>query len=230
MEPGTKAYLLREGGKVVSAFVKLQLGRSKTSTGDRPAESEAQASQAAATTEAITATAQAQVFDLPTSDETINILKRRLAKELYRAELDLSGGLRIAGKPCDCLSDKHTLGIEATAEELISKEPTNQIYQEIIDWIPRNRSKLTVAAIAGGDYKGEYPKMANEFYHFRKRVMGTTDLLAMIEPQDTFTRQPASEGSFGLEEAKKLASEEAAREVERQWQAVKPGKETSDGL
>jgi len=40
--------------------------------------------------------------ELPTPEETTSELKRRLAKELYRAELDLSGGLRIAGKPCDC--------------------------------------------------------------------------------------------------------------------------------
>ena len=63
---------------------------------------------------------------LPTPEETTQELKRRLGKELYRAELDLSNKLRIAGKPCDCLDAKHTLGLEAVAEELIAQEPSNR--------------------------------------------------------------------------------------------------------
>lgn len=41
-------------------------------------------------------------MDMPTTAETVADLKRRLGKELYRMELDLAGGGRIAGKPCDC--------------------------------------------------------------------------------------------------------------------------------
>ena len=52
---------------------------------------------------------------LPTTEERHRPeLRRRLGKELYRMELDLMGGGRIAAKPCDCLSHKHTLGLEAT--------------------------------------------------------------------------------------------------------------------
>ncbi len=121
--------------------------------------------------------------ELPTPEETTSELKRRLAKELYRAELDLSGGLRIAGKPCDCLDSKHTLGLEAAAEELIAQEPTNPVYTEILQWIKNNHPKVTIEAIVSGQYDEEYPRMASEFKGFRKRIMGTTALTAMIAPR-----------------------------------------------
>jgi hypothetical protein len=145
---------------------------------------------------------------LPTTEETRQVLRRRLAKELYRAELDLAGGLRIAGKPCDCLDSKHSLGLEATAEELISSEPDNPVYQEILVWLKQNHPKVSIEAIASGQYEKEYPSMAGQFREFRKRIMGTTALTAMIEPKE----------QISLEEAKKLAAEEAAREVEKRWQ------------
>ena len=146
---------------------------------------------------------------LPTGEETSGVLKRRLAKELYRAELDLSGGLRISGKPCDCLDTKHTLGLEATAEELIAQEPDNPVYTEIIQWIQTNRPKLTIASIVSGQFDGEYPRMAAQFKSFRKTIMGTTSLIMMTEEEPPLT----------LEEAKRLASNEAEREVEKRWQS-----------
>jgi hypothetical protein len=121
-------------------------------------------------------------FELPTTEETTAELKRRLAKELYRAELDLSSKLRIAGKPCDCLDSKHTLGLEAAAEELIAQEPGNPVYTEILQWIKNNHPKVTIEAIVSGKYDSEYPQMAAEFKGFRKRIMGTTSLTAMVTP------------------------------------------------
>jgi hypothetical protein len=144
---------------------------------------------------------------LPTTEETRQVLRRRLAKELYRAELDLAGGLRISGKPCDCLDSKHSLGLEATAEELISSEPDNPVYQEILVWLQDNRPKLTIEAISSGQHDNEYPQMAAQFRGFRKRIMGTTALTAMIEPK----------ARVNLEEAKKMAAEEATRRVEETW-------------
>lgn len=123
-------------------------------------------------------------FQLPTTEETTAELKRRLAKELYRAELDLSNKLRIAGKPCDCLESKHTLMLEAAAEELIASEPDNPVYFEIIDWIKQNQLKVTIEAISTGKYDEEYPRMAAEFKGFRKRLLGSTSLTAMIEPKE----------------------------------------------
>lgn len=152
---------------------------------------------------------------LPTRDETTITLKRRLAKELYRAEQDLEENLLIAGKPCDCLDSKHTLGMEATAEELIPQEPDNPVYIEILQWIEENRPKVTREATASGQFKAEYPQMAAKFKEFRKRILGTESITAMIE----------SEKPLSLEEAKQLAREEADKEVERLWQSpeARPG-------
>lgn len=154
----------------------------------------------------------ASKVDLPTHGETTRVLKRRLAKELYKAELDLASGLLIADKPCDCLDVKHTLFLEATSEELIPQEPDNTVYREIIQWIKDNQHKVTIEAIRAGTYKEEYPGMAAKFKEFRKRVMGTTALSAMVATEETFT----------LEDAKKIAAAEAEKEVERQWKKEVP--------
>jgi len=148
---------------------------------------------------------------LPTSEETTAELKRRLARELYRAELDLASKLRIAGKPCDCLDHKHTLGLEATAEELVSQDPGNTVYLEILDWVKTNRPKVTIEAILTGRYDEEYPHMASQFKDFRKRVVGTAAFSALGEVALPIT----------LEQAKKLAADEAAKEVERVWSSQK---------
>jgi len=113
--------------------------------------------------------------NLPTTEETVVELKRRLGKELYRFELDLVGGCKIAGRACDCCGDKHNFGIEATAEELIpmDRDPT---YGEVISWLNANRGKMTVEASASGIYDAEYPEMARQIQEFRKRVMGTEGL------------------------------------------------------
>jgi len=110
----------------------------------------------------------------PTGTETIIVLKRDLAKELYKAELDLARKLRIFGKPCDCLDSKHGLKLEASCEELIPYEPNNQIYNQIMDWYQRNRNKFTYEAIASGKYDEEYAGMAAELKAYRKGLMGTT--------------------------------------------------------
>ncbi|GAH71010.1 unnamed protein product, partial [marine sediment metagenome] len=157
--------------------------------------------------EAATVPALAARYDLPTSEETAQALKRRLGKELYRAELDLSNKLRIAGKPCDCLESKHTLLLEAAAEELIAQEPDNPVYFEIIDWIKQNQPKVTIEAISTGKYDDEYPHMAAEFKGFRKRILGTTVRTAMVEPKE----------QISLEQAKKIAAEEVVKEVEEKW-------------
>ena len=42
-----------------------------------------------------------EAIDMPTTAETVDELRRRLAKELYRMELDLVGGGRIPNRACD---------------------------------------------------------------------------------------------------------------------------------
>jgi len=139
--------------------------------------------------------------ELPTTEQTVRELKRRLAKELYRMELDLQSGARIAGRPCDCLDAKHRFGLEATAEELMSYE-ANPIYGEIIAWLNRHEVEFEPGEIAKHPPE-YYHKLAPEVRRFRKEVMGT---------------EVASE-ELTLDEAKKLAAQEAEKEVEKLWQS-----------
>ena len=117
----------------------------------------------------------------PTTDETVRELRRRLGKELYIAEKDLVNKLRIAGKPCDCLEDKHLLGIEGMTEELMPMDPVNTVYVDILQWVKLNQSKVNVTAITSGEYDEEYPRMATEFREFRKRLMGTENVKALVQ-------------------------------------------------
>ncbi len=142
---------------------------------------------------------------LPTSEETTRELKRRLIKELGKAEDDLVHGLKIEDKPCDCLEYKHTLLLEGKAEELIPLDPSNSVYQDIIQWIKDNQPKVTIEAIQSGKYAAEYPYMAREFKNFRKRVMGSVGSSASIG------------SSVTLDQAKRLAADQACQAVERQW-------------
>ena len=96
--------------------------------------------------------------NMPTREETSRELKRRLARELYKAELDLAAGLLIAGKPCDCLDVKHSLEIEATAEEMISQEPDNPVYREIVQWLKDNLDKVSVQAIRVASSRKSTPR------------------------------------------------------------------------
>jgi len=146
-------------------------------------------------------------LERPTTEETTAQLKRRLAKECYKSELDLANGLLINGKPCDCLNDKHALFFESICEELTPLDPQNPIYREILDWVKAALPKATPEAIISGRYAAEYPLMASQMRDFRKRLTGSTSRLAMTEPKKQIT----------LGEAKNLAAEEAEKEVEKRW-------------
>lgn len=197
------ASLIQEGSKLVSDGIRLLMARSR-----KVSRHEEERDTYPTTTREVSSLQP--VINLPTREETNQELKRRLARELYRAELDLAGGLKIAGKPCDCLSNKHTLGLEAMAEELISADPNSSVYSEILQWIKDNSHKLTVEAIDSNKYAQEYPELASQFKDFRKRILGTDAFRAMVE----------SPSSMTLEEAKKIAAEQASKEVERQWHSA----------
>lgn len=196
MDKDTQVALIQEGGKLLGRIIESAVSQPRVAPHEAPAASSRTAPRVATAN----------------SEETTRELRRRLAKELYRMELDLDAGLRIAGKPCDCGSNKHTLMLEAAAEELISQDPSNaRAYQDIIAWIPANAHKIHPEAIESGQYTEEYPFMANQFKLFRKRVLGTSEDSPAIAPA-TITPGPMT-----LEAAKRLAAEEAIKEVERAW-------------
>lgn len=119
---------------------------------------------------------------LANTDETLAELKRRLGKELYKLELDLQGGGRIAGKPCDCLSSKHDLGLEATAEELMSYDK-NPVYGQVIAWMKERATVFQPAEIVKHEPKF-YQQMTPEVRAFRKTVMGTEKVQALLSSEE----------------------------------------------
>lgn len=121
-------------------------------------------------------------MSMPTTEETAQELRRRLGKELYRVEMDLQGGGRIAGKPCDCLSRKHDMGIEATAEELMSYD-SNPIYGQVISWMNAHAPVFQPEAIAGHEPKF-YQAMVPEVRNMRKAIMGTESLKALVSKEE----------------------------------------------
>jgi hypothetical protein len=136
-----------------------------------------------ASADKLTAKGMKQIFTMQAEDAALkDVLKRHLASELYEAELKLAAGLRIAGKPCNCLNGNHYLGLEATVEKLISLNPGNRAYHEMVDWIQRNRSILSIQSVQTGQYDQEYPQMARQLADLRKRIMGTASLAAIELP------------------------------------------------
>ncbi len=119
---------------------------------------------------------------LANTQETTEELKRRLGKELYRLELDLQNGGRIAGKVCDCLSKKHAFGLEATSEELMSYD-TRPVYGQVISWIKKREPVFQPEEIAKHepDY---YRAMIPEVRALRKEVMGTEHVAALLNPEE----------------------------------------------
>ncbi len=122
-------------------------------------------------------------MDLPTTAETIDELKQRLGKELYRIELDLQRGARIAGKPCDCLTRaKHLGGVEAAAEELMSYE-NNPIYGKTVDWFKQHEPEFVPQEIANHP-KEYYQGLVPEVRAFRKAVVGTESVAALLNEDE----------------------------------------------
>jgi len=112
-----------------------------------------------------------QPVELPTTEETVQELRRRLAMELYQIEEDLKGGGRIAGKPCDCLGYKHHFGIIAKTNELLAYD-TDPVYKEILDWYEAHAPEFEITAIVNHEPE-YYHELVPEVRMFRKRVVQT---------------------------------------------------------
>ena len=127
--------------------------------------------------------AWARTIETAGTEETIAWQRRQIAKELYSLQKNLAAGAMIEGKPCDCIADKHCLGLEALAEETMAMH-RDSIYQEMLDWNKDVAAKGTHEAIASGRYGDDYQRMAQEARAFRKRLMGTEEPGAMLTQQE----------------------------------------------
>ncbi len=156
-------------------------------------------------------TARARTIETAGTNETIAWQRRQIAKELYSLQKNLAMGAMIEGKPCDCIADKHCLGLEALAEETMSMHQ-DPIYQELLAWDQDVAAKGTHEAIASGRYRDDYQRMAQEARAFRKRLMGTEDTRAMLseyEREEILNRGKA----VASEHAAELVTDELIREV-----------------
>ncbi len=126
----------------------------------------------------------------PTTEEIVAYHNKKVGKHLGALEGHYADRMRIFGKPCDCGSSKHLLMLEQFSEETIPMVDNPSIYEEIIQWVREVEPKSTDAAAKSGKYDDEYPILSGQARAFRKRVLGTTALSAMIE-----RKEPSSSGN-----------------------------------
>ena len=144
-----------------------------------------------------------------TTEQTIAYQNREIGKQLLAMESHYAQGMRIAGVPCDCGATKHLLYLEELCQETIPMADNPSTYEEIVRWVREAEPKSTEAAAKSGRHDDEYPVLSGQARDFRKRLMGTLSPAAMIESKEPLT----------LDQAKKLAAEEAQKEVEKIWQS-----------
>ena len=144
-----------------------------------------------------------------TTEQTIAYQNREIGKQLLAMESHYAQKMRIAGVPCDCGATKHLLYLEELCQETVPMAGEPSIYEEIISWVRDAEPKSTEEVAKSGRLDDEYPVLSGQARDFRKRLLGNLSPAAMIE-----TREPVS-----LEEAKSIAAEEAAKEVEKRWQS-----------
>ncbi len=200
----------RDNAKALEEFVRTQSppesqnkapSASKTTTPSKTPERAAQPTSTA-------------VLERPglTTEQTIAYQNREIGKQLLAMESHYAQGMKIAGTPCDCGATKHLLYLEELCQETVPMAGEPSVYEEIVSWVREAEPKSTAEAAKSGRHDQDYPVLSGQARDFRKRLMGTLSPAAMIE-----TREPVS-----LEEAKKMAAAEAAKEVEKRWQS--PGK------
>jgi len=143
----------------------------------------------------------------PTTEETVAHHNRQLAKQLNAMARHYTERMIIAGKPCDCGSSKHLLDIEQLSEETIPMVTDPTIYYEMMKWVKEVEPKSTDEAAKSGKYDDEYPILSGQARDLRKRLLGSLSLLSMVEPEEPLT----------LDQAKKIAAEEAQKEIEKRW-------------
>jgi hypothetical protein len=172
------AYIIKTGSEVLGDVIRVQVSRPRSTV--RVEEKNERA--VAPVVEAKRVAVPRATVALASTTDTIEELRRRLGKELYRMELDLQGGGRINGRPCDCLSDKHHFGVEGTAEELMSYEH-NPVYGQVVAWYKSKLPDFQPATIAGHepDY---YRAMIPQVRAFRKEVMGTERIAALLTSEE----------------------------------------------
>jgi hypothetical protein len=107
--------------------------------------------------------------------------RREIGKSLLLLQKHFEQKCKIAGKACDCC-EKHPMEIEALAQETLGITG-DDLYHEIAEWARNIAPVTTVEASASGQYEKLYTQLAKEARAYRKRVMGTDDIAALMTPE-----------------------------------------------
>lgn len=167
------ALLIKTGIGLFSYLIEHQPSRSSKEK-TAPIESKTKSIQLAA--------APPEVHYGVSTEETIAYQKRELSKELLLLEKHLQQHCKINGTACDCCQ-KHPMAIEALSQEALGMTG-DPVYAETAEWTKSVSPMTTAQASASGNYEDKYPKLAVEARELRKRIMGTTDVLPLLEPKD----------------------------------------------
>lgn len=169
---------------------------------ERPAkESESPTGTSQITAAGKTPEAIAQRGEPLTTEKTVRYQNREIGKQLLAMEFHYAQRMRIDGVPCDCGSTKHLLYLELLGQETIPMVKEPSVYEKIIAWVRENEPKSTDEAAKSGKYDNEYPALSGQARDFRKGLVGSLELGALIEPHR----------KISLEEAIKQAAETAAK-------------------
>lgn len=119
--------------------------------------------------------------------ETIAYQNREIGKELLLLEKHLQQGCKITNSkgiptPCDCCQ-RHPLTLEGLTGEAVGMS-SDPIYPELNNWV-RNLSQITTPEASGsGRYDDQYPVLAKTARDFRKKIMGTDQVIALLSPEE----------------------------------------------
>lgn len=208
MKPGTKANIAREGGKLLSDLVRIGMSRPR-----KPATESTESQKEGTSEEAVTSTIQLPA-EVALSASTGVITRQGLDPETMRWQLqearaelwELEAHLKHYCKECgpdfSCCF-KHSQNLIDIAHETKSMT-TDPIWDKIIAIGEEVRAKAHPDNIRTGTYFAEFPQLIVRVSELRKPI--ETQLIGVSKPQ------------ISLEEAKQLAAEQAAKEVEARWQ------------
>ena len=139
--------------------------------------------------------------------ETIAYQRREIGKQMMLLESHLQQRCRIGGKPCDCC-EKHPIVMEGLAQETIGMD-SDPIFPEIVSWARYLSPITTQMASESGQYGDLYPELAIRTRELRKRMMGTTDLQALMTPDQQARAEEKTDKL--LEELRESSKEEGGK-------------------
>jgi hypothetical protein len=160
-----------------------------------------------------------------TDEETLTYQHDRLLDELLHLETEhLPTKGRIAGKPCDCIA-KAARELRRHARETIpiaSRQGKDaKFYSELSEWAGTLIEIGSSDAVASGKYDNIYLQEAGTASKFRKQIESELgqpcEGCPEVRELKTFLAEQKNKKGLTLEEAKKVAAEEATKEVEKQW-------------